>query len=160
WCPARHRVERHLPFRPVGGPRTSPRPHSNIHRRNISMRPVSRFACLCLALSVLTGAPAAFSQTAVPAPTPTPASAPGSTEERIRRLEKLLAETRAEVAALKAAPGAANDAKLAEIERRIDILAQEIEAMKIGEAAQGAAPDQPAQAAAGAAPPSESPFKP
>lgn len=86
-----------------------------------------------------------------PAPTPTPTSTPrgaaaaASAEERIRRLERLVEETRAEIAALKAASAAsataATDAKLAEIERRIDILAQEIEALKIGEAAaQAAAP--------------------
>ena len=76
--------------------------------------------------------------------TSAPAPAPGSFEERIQRLEKLLDDTRAELAAIKAQSQGAStsDARLAEIERRIDILAQEIEAMKIGEAAQapGATP--------------------
>ena len=94
-------------------------------------------------------AAAAAAQTQAPAP------APGSVEERIQKLEKLLSDTRAEIAALKAASaGTAVDAKLAEIERRIDILAQEIEAMKIGEAAQGAAT---AVAQAGEAPPTIAP---
>jgi hypothetical protein len=76
----------------------------------------------------------------------TPEPAGGSAEERLQRLERLLAETRAEVTALKAASaGSALDAKLAEIERRIDILAQEIEAMKLGEAAPPAAPPAPGQ---------------
>jgi hypothetical protein len=75
----------------------------------------------------------------------TPAPAGGSAEERLQRLERLLAETRAEVAALKAASaGGALDAKLAEIERRIDILAQEIESMKLGEAGPVASPEAPA----------------
>jgi hypothetical protein len=74
------------------------------------------------------------------APSPSPTPVPGSLDERIQRLEKLLNDTRAEVAALKAASAAGDvDAKLAEIQRRIDILAQEIEALKIGEAAQGTA---------------------
>ena len=54
-------------------------------------------------------------------------------EQRIERLEKLLAETRAELAAARAA---AVDAKrLAEIERQIEILAREIEELKLGDAA-------------------------
>ena len=73
-------------------------------------------------------------QTPPPSPTPVPASL----DERIQRLEKLLNDTRAEVAALKAASAGGDvDAKLAEIQRRIDILAQEIEALKIAAAAQG-----------------------
>ena len=70
-----------------------------------------------------------------PAPTPLP-EAPLSPEERLKRLEKLLAETRAELDAMKAAPAdAATQARLAEVERKIDVLAQEIEKIKIGEAA-------------------------
>jgi uncharacterized coiled-coil protein SlyX len=120
-----------------------------------------RLVSLSFALGLaIAGGPVAFAQ--APPPTPTPAAATGSAEERIQRLEKLLAETRAEVAALKAASGAAaQDAKLAEIERKIDILAQEIEAMKIGEAAQGAGHEPgeaPPQAATAAAP--ESPLAP
>lgn len=64
-----------------------------------------------------------------------------SAEERIQRLEKLLDDTRAEIAALKAASaGGTLDARLAEIERRIEILAGEIEALKIGDAAEPGAP--------------------
>ncbi|HKD12748.1 MAG TPA: hypothetical protein VKE50_11760 [Thermoanaerobaculia bacterium] len=55
-------------------------------------------------------------------------------EQRIERLEKLLAETRAELEAVKAAP-AADAARLAEIERQIEILSREIEQLKLGEAA-------------------------
>ena len=71
-------------------------------------------------------------------------------DERIERLEKLLAETRAEVAALKAAStGGEIDARLAEIDRKIEILAAEIEAMKLGDTAP-AAPAAIAAAPAGA----------
>ena len=118
--------------------------------------------CLVLGLALSVAAARVLAQNAPAAPVQT-APAPASTEERIQRLEKLLAETRAQVEALKAAAAGgapqdarltgATDAKLAEIERRIEILAQEIEAMKIGEAAQTPA-DQPAQAAAA----SESPL--
>ncbi len=69
-----------------------------------------------------------------------PASAQQSSptlEERLERLEKLLAETRAELAAAKAAPSA-DAARLSEIERRIEILAKEIEQLKLGEAAAAA----------------------
>ncbi|MGE5276729.1 MAG: hypothetical protein ACM3SU_07025 [Acidobacteriota bacterium] len=59
-----------------------------------------------------------------------------SVEERLSRLEKLLEETRAELAALKAAPSdAATRARLAELDRKIEILTREIEKMKLGEAA-------------------------
>ncbi len=59
-----------------------------------------------------------------------------SPEARIERLEKLLAETRAELSAARA--GAPAPVRLSEVERKIEILAQEIEAMKIGEAAPAA----------------------
>ncbi len=65
-------------------------------------------------------------------------------EERLERLEKLLEETRAELAAAKAAP-LADAARLLEIERQIEILAKEIEQLKLGEAA-AAAPTAPAGA--------------
>ncbi len=72
---------------------------------------------------------------AAAAQTPTPA-APLTPEERMLRLEKLLDETRSELAQVKAAStSAGTDARLAEIERKVDILAREIEAMKLGEAA-------------------------
>lgn len=65
-----------------------------------------------------------------------PPETPLSMEERLKRLERLLEETRAELAALKAAPSdAATQARLAELDRKIDILTREIEKMKIGEAA-------------------------
>ena len=55
-------------------------------------------------------------------------------EQRLERLEKLLAETRAELAAVKAAAGA-DPQRLREIERQIEVLAREIEQWKLGEAA-------------------------
>jgi hypothetical protein len=97
------------------------------------MRRASRFISVCLYI----GAAAALAQTPpapAPAPTPPPASAV-TPEERIRDLERSLADTRAELEKLKASSSAETAAKLAELERRIDILAQEIEALKVGEAA-------------------------
>ena len=55
-------------------------------------------------------------------------------EQRIERLEKLLQETRTELAAAKASPSA-DSARIAAIERQIEILAREIEQIKLGEAA-------------------------
>ncbi len=52
----------------------------------------------------------------------------------MERLEKLLAQTRAELDAARAAAGA-DPRRLAEIERQIEILAREIEQLKMGEAA-------------------------
>ena len=101
------------------------------------MRRFPRFLSACFYVYVAAAA-AAFAQ------------APAPADDRIERLEKLLAETRAEVEALKAASaGAAADARLAEIERKIDILAAEIEAMKLGDAA-AAAPATSPPAPAGA----------
>jgi hypothetical protein len=57
-------------------------------------------------------------------------------EERIRQLERLLADTRVELERLKASSSSAEtNAKLEELSRRIDILAREIENLKMGEAA-------------------------
>ena len=94
------------------------------------MRRDSRsLAALLLALCAAAIAPAQTS----PAPNP-PAAL--SSEERLRQLEQLLADTRADLAQIKAtSTSAATDAKLDELSRRIDILAQEIQNMKIGEAA-------------------------
>ncbi len=95
------------------------------------MHQVSRSVSACVLVAA--GTLAALAQ--APSPTPTTAAS-GSPEERIQRLERLLAETRAELEAMKAASTAAStDTKLAEIERRIDILAEEIESMKLGEVA-------------------------
>jgi hypothetical protein len=81
----------------------------------------------------LVAATALFAQN-VPAPTLAPAAV--STDERIANLEKLLAQTQADVAALKAAATGTSDAQIAELERKIGILAAEIEALKLGEAAE------------------------
>ena len=58
-------------------------------------------------------------------------------EERLRRLEKLLEETRAELSAARAS-ATADPQRLSEIERKIDVLAREIEQLKLGEAAAAA----------------------
>ena len=57
---------------------------------------------------------------------------PQTLEQRIERVEKLLAETRAELEAARAA--AADPDRLAEIERKIEVLAREVEQLKLGEA--------------------------
>lgn len=94
------------------------------------MRPVLRFLSV---LSLALGAASAAWAQAPPAPAPAPAV---SQEERIRQLEQLLADTRAELAKVKAASSSAEtNAKLDELSRRIDILAQEIQNLKMGEAA-------------------------
>jgi tetrahydromethanopterin S-methyltransferase subunit G len=63
---------------------------------------------------------------------------PRTVDERIERLEKLLAQTRAELEAARAASGESN--RLAEIERKIEVLAREVEQLKLGEAGAAAAP--------------------
>jgi len=89
------------------------------------LRIVVGAVCLCLAASILlVAAPARADE---PAPT---------LEQRVERLEKLLAQTRAE---LEAARAAADPKRLAEIERQIEILAREIEQLKLAEAAPSAA---------------------
>jgi hypothetical protein len=104
------------------------------------MRPVLRFLSV---LSLALGAASAAQAQAPPAPTPAPAV---SQEERIRQLEQLLADTRAELAKMMASSSSAEtNSKLDELSRRIDILAQEIQNLKMGEAA----PTLEAGAAAG-----------
>ena len=61
-------------------------------------------------------------------------------EQRVERLEKLLAATQAELAAARSAAGA-DPQRLAEIERQIEILAREIEQLKLGEAPPAAVPE-------------------
>jgi hypothetical protein len=78
---------------------------------------------IVITLCVLAGSTALFAQ-----------SATASQDARIENLEKQLAQMRAELAALKAASTGATQAQLAEIERKIDILASEIETMKTGPA--------------------------
>jgi hypothetical protein len=87
---------------------------------------VARIAIIALALALL--------MTAFPALADEPRE---TLEQRVERLEKLLAETRAELAAAKAAAGA-DPQRLREIERQIEVLAREIEQWKLGEAAASA----------------------
>src|SRR6516165_6577895 len=94
---------------------------------------MGRLVRIALVSIVLGFAGALRAQTEAPPP-PTPA--PLTNEERIRQLEKLLADTRAELEKLKASSSSAEtNAKLEELSRRIDILAQEIQNLKMGEAA-------------------------
>jgi cell division protein FtsB len=64
----------------------------------------------------------------------------GSTEERLRDLERQVEQLQAEIAAMKGAGAGAETARVDELERRLEVLAAEIEKLKIGEAA--AAADQ------------------
>jgi hypothetical protein len=57
-----------------------------------------------------------------------------STEDRVRQLEQQVEQLKAEIAAMKSAPGA-ETGRIEELERRLEVLAGEIEKMKIGEAA-------------------------
>ena len=97
------------------------------------MRRVFRaLAALILALGASTLAPA---QTP---PAPNPPAAP-SPEERLRQIEQLLSDTRAELAKLEASSSSsATDAKLDALSRRIDILAQGSDNLKMGVAAASA----------------------
>ena len=83
-------------------------------------------ALLPLVLALLL-APAAFAQS-------------GSTEERVRDLERQVEQLKAEIAALKSGGASAETGRIDELERRLEVLAAEIEKLKIGEAA--AAADQ------------------
>jgi hypothetical protein len=97
------------------------------------MRRFSRWIGVCSC--VLAAATAVFAQSAPPPPPPPPGAA-ASAEARIAALEKLLAQTRAELATLKAASTGASDMQLAELDRKIDVLSAEIETLKVGEAAE------------------------
>ncbi len=79
---------------------------------------------------------------AAAAPPGARADEPLTLEQRIERLEKLLQQTRAELAAARSAP-VADAARLAEIERQIQVLAEEIEQLKLGETAAAPATDKP-----------------
>src|SRR3954452_16106773 len=62
-----------------------------------------------------------------------PALLAQSTDDRVRQLEQEVEQLKAEVAAMKAQGQRAD--RVAEIERKLDVLAQEIETLKLGEAA-------------------------
>jgi hypothetical protein len=83
-------------------------------------------ALLPLVLALLL-APAVFAQS-------------GSTEERVRDLERQVEQLKAEIAAMKSGGASAETDRVNELERRLEVLAAEIEKLKIGEAA--AAADQ------------------
>jgi hypothetical protein len=90
-----------------------------------------------LALSSLVlpaGAARAQGAGAAPAP-PHPSESP---EARLERLEKEVAALRAELARLASGGEGGDKARLAEVERRLDILAQEIERLRLGEEVAGA----------------------
>jgi hypothetical protein len=80
-------------------------------------RGITFLAAVFLAIAL---APALLAQTA-------------STEERVRQLEREVEALKAEVAAMKAQGQGAD--RVAEVERRLDVLAQEIETMRLGETA-------------------------
>jgi hypothetical protein len=81
-------------------------------------RGITLLAAVFLAIVL---APAALAQTA-------------STEDRVRQLEQQVEQLKAEIAAMKSAPGA-EAGRVEELERRLEVLAGEIEKLKIGEAA-------------------------
>ncbi len=77
---------------------------------------------IVITLFVLSGATALSAQ-----------SGGASEDARIANLEKQLAQMRTELAAQKAGSDGATSAQLAEIERKIEILASEIETLKVGQ---------------------------
>lgn len=79
-------------------------------------------AALALALCLLM-APAAFAQ---------------STDTRVQELEREVQKLKEEIAAMKQSPEGGEAGRMAEIERRLEVLAAEIEKMRIGEAAASA----------------------
>jgi hypothetical protein len=101
----------------------------------LEIRLAAGLLSLCAAL-LGPSSPSLAAEVAAPESAPPAAEAPATLEDRLKELEKLLAQTRAELAALKAAStDAATQARLAELDRKIDILTREIEKLKIGEAA-------------------------
>ncbi len=86
----------------------------------------------------LPSAPAAADEPTDPADEP----APAATGERLERLEREVAELRRELTALRTAPPAAPSGTAAEqgaeLERRIDLLAEEIERLRLGSSAASA----------------------
>ena len=92
------------------------------------MHRIRRF--IGVALCALAGVTAALAQTST-ATNLAPAAV--SDQERLASLEKSLAEMRADLARLKGASTGASDATVAELERKIDVLGAEIEALKLGQ---------------------------
>ena len=82
-----------------------------------------RLLMIALALVALLAAPAAYAQTA------------SSDAGRVERLEEEVEALRAEIARMKATEDGAGTERLAELERRIEVLAEEIEKLTLGEAA-------------------------
>jgi hypothetical protein len=65
----------------------------------------------------------------------TPAAFAQSTDTRVQELEREVQKLKEEIAAMKQSPESGESGRMAEIERRLEVLASEIEKMKIGEAA-------------------------
>lgn len=68
----------------------------------------------------------------------TPAAFAQSTDTRVQELEREVRMLKEEIAAMKPSPEAGEAGRMAEIERRLEVLAAEIEKMRIGEAAASA----------------------
>ena len=68
----------------------------------------------------------------------TPAAFAQSTDTRVQELEREVQKLKEEIAAMKQSPEAGESGRMAEIERRLEVLAAEIEKMRIGEAAASA----------------------
>jgi hypothetical protein len=64
----------------------------------------------------------------------TPSAASADTADRVQQLEREVNELKAQIAALKG--GGADESRIAEQERKLEVIAGEIEKMKIGEAAE------------------------
>src|SRR6185436_12065671 len=56
-------------------------------------------------------------------------------DDRIEQLEREVAALKAQIAEMKTAGGETGEGRVAELERKVDVLAQEIEKLRIGEAA-------------------------
>ncbi len=104
------------------------------------MTRVAKFIVLAIALFIAVPASTVFAaanEDSAKSAASKPAQDTKALEDRIARLEKLLAETRSELAAARAGQPAdktAENARLAELEKNVEVLAKEIEALRLGEA--------------------------
>src|SRR5262245_54030486 len=100
--------------------------------------------CLVLMLAVSISESQALGAPSDPerASTPTTESGPESSrdmEGRIRELEEKVRGLEAAIQALRTAPAGGDVARLAELDRKIELLTEEIERLRLGEAASPAA---------------------